>query len=256
MYQSTPLPLFSWRQLQQRVDRQFEKEAVIFVQSLEAKSANLDTAPVLLERAAQVRANVPIKFMRLEQLLAISLQIEAQLRREIQRTDIADIQTQLEKLTLLSEKILLPLSSQAPRLEDEDDLLNSIKSMRSLANSGNGDTIQEEKRYLRNIVRPVRPIGQEDGEVYDQRYKSLATLMNSQEAAMTGLYHNVKVSLQFPAGMENLLNEFDIPCSFVAPEPVVAQAEDQAPESESTPNESYSQAPSPIEQEESMASSA
>lgn len=230
MYQSIPLPLFSWHQLQQRIDQQFDKESAAFVQSLEAKSANLDTAPVLLERAAQVRNNVPVKFMRLEQLLTISLQIETQLRREMQRTDIADIQTQLDRLTLLTTKVLLPLSNQSPRLEDEEDLSNAVKSMKSLANSGNGDAIQEEKKYLRNIVRPVRPIGQEDGRMYEQRHKALASLMNSLEATQTGLYHNVKVSLQFPGEMENLLNEFDISCKFVAPEPVAPQVEEQPEE--------------------------
>ena len=232
MYQSNPLPLFSWRQMQERIDAQFHKESTDFVNSLMEKSSNLDNAPVLLERAAQVRNMVPVKFMRLEQLLTISMQIETQLRREVERTAIADLQTQYLRLELLTQKALLPLASQPARSEDEADLLSALKLMKALENSGNGESIQDEKKRLRALIRPVRPIGQEDGIMYDQRYKVLCSLMSSLESNMTELYHSVKASLQFPGEMENILNEFNIPCSFVAPESVISSepAELSAPD--------------------------
>ena len=224
MYQSEPLSLFVWHQLRGRVEVTVAKESQALRASLLPKSANVDTAVVLLERAEQIREGLPAKLLRLEQLLMFSLQMENQLTIEEFQIDLPMMQAQLSRLHLLTHDLLHAMVQQPPRLSREQDLRAALVQMDILINSGNGERLQEERVRVRSIERDIYPIGEEDTEYAQKRLHRTSMSLDALQSEILTLKNGHEVRMRFPFEMQSLLNEFEVNCVW-APEEDSQQAE-------------------------------
>jgi hypothetical protein len=210
MYLSDPIALFVWHQLKNRVDNAIVTESDLLRHSLQAKKANVDTATVMLQRAAEIRSTVDAKLLRIEHLLTFSLQIESQLMLEEFKAEIPMLEAQIARFNILTKDLLHFIIQQPGRLLNEQDLIEATTSMSKLDISGNGDRIQEERTRIRAIERPVQPIGQEDCAEFRQKYASNSMSLDELQAKLLALKHGHLVQMRFPFEMQSLLNEFEV----------------------------------------------
>ena len=219
MYISERQPTSVWDQTLARVESTILEEKENLKQSLQPKVANVDTAPVLMQRAARIREDIPGALMRIEQLLMFSLQLERQITKENFKIELQETKAQYVKLKMLTKDLFQLLVEQPDRLTPEEDLNNALQEMQVLSNAGSGERINEERIRIRSIERPVYPYGKTDAAtILKPRYYATSMALNQLQAQIKTLENGHLFSLQFPGEMQNLLNEFEIRCRWQAAE--------------------------------------